>query len=50
MKRYEAKVEISSQLVKVEFETDGSPVKYLWDRYGMSSYIEYIEELKPVED
>lgn len=50
MKRYEAKVEINGQLEKVEFETDGSPVQYLWNRYGMSSYIEYIEELKPAED
>lgn len=48
--KYEASIELNHQLQKVEFETDGSPVQYLWDRYGMSCYIEYVKEIPAEEE
>lgn len=44
--KYEASIEINNELEKLEFKTDKNPVEYLWERYGMSSYIEYVKELK----
>ena len=46
MKKYEANIEINNELQLIEFETDSNPVEYLWQRYGMSSYIEFVNELK----
>lgn len=46
MKQYEASVMIDNELKKVEFETDGNQVEYLWQLYGMSTYIEYINEIE----
>lgn len=50
MKRYVALVEIAGILEKIEFETDDLPVKWLWNRFGMSCYIEDVREYEnPVE-
>lgn len=46
MKKYEANIEVNNELQLIEFETDLNPVEYLWQRYGMSSYIEFVNELK----
>lgn len=46
MKKYEANIEIDNELQLIEFETDLKPVEYLWQRYGMSSYIEFVNELE----
>lgn len=45
MKKYEANIEINNELQLIEFETDLKPIEYLWQRYGMSSYIEFVNEL-----
>lgn len=45
MKKYLASIELENQLEKVNFETEGSPVEYLWGRYGMDSYIEWIQDV-----
>lgn len=50
MKKYEANIEVNNELQLIEFETDLSPVEYLWQRYGMSSYIEFVHELKESEE
>lgn len=50
MKKYEANIEINNELQLIEFETDSNPVEYLWQRYGMSSYIEFVNELKESEE
>lgn len=46
MKKYEASVEINNELQLIEFETDLKPIEYLWQRYGMSSYIEFVNKLE----
>ena len=46
MKKYEANIEFDNELQLIEFETDLKPVEYLWQRYGMSSYIEFVNELE----
>lgn len=43
--RYQASIDVNGELEKVTFETDGNPIEYLWGRYGMASYIEYVEVL-----
>lgn len=45
MKKYRASIEIDNKLEKVEFETKENPVEYIWQRYGMDSFIESVEEL-----
>ena len=50
MKTYEANVEISGELQKYIFKTDGKPVEFLWQRFGMSSYIESLKEIKEVKE
>lgn len=45
MKKYEANIEINNELQLIEFETDLNPIEYLWQRYGMSSYIEFVNEV-----
>ena len=32
----------NNELTKVEFSTQGNPVEFIWDRYGMDTYIEFI--------
>lgn len=46
MKKYEANIEINNELQLIEFETDLKPIEYLWQRYGMSSYIEFVNKLE----
>lgn len=43
--KYEANIEINNELQLIEFETDLKPIEYLWQRYGMSSYIEFVNRL-----
>lgn len=50
MKKYEANIEINNELQLIEFETDLNPIEYLWQRYGMSSYIEFVNELEELEE
>lgn len=50
MKKYEANIEIDNELQLIEFETDLKPVEYLWQRYGMSSYIEFVNELEELNE
>ena len=40
--KYIAELELENVLETVEFETDGSPVEYLWQRYGMDTYIKEV--------
>lgn len=49
MKKYEANIEINNELQLIEFETDLKPIEYLWQRYGMSSYIEFVNKLEEPE-
>lgn len=44
--KYEANIEINNELQLIEFETDLKPIEYLWQRYGMSSYIEFVNKLE----
>lgn len=46
MNAYEAQIVISGELQTYRFETDGNPVEFLWERFGMSSYIESLKEIK----
>lgn len=41
-KEYITSIMQSNKLVKVEFSTQGSPVEFIWDRYGMDTYIEFV--------
>lgn len=45
MKYYEASIMIDNSLRVLKFKIKGNPIEYLWGRYGMDSYIEYIKEL-----
>ena len=44
-KRYLAYVIVNGELEEVEFVTDGDPIEHLWERYGMSSYIDDLAEV-----
>lgn len=44
MNRYIAEVEIDGKLEEVEFITNGNPLDYLWQRYGLSTYIASVQE------
>lgn len=44
-KKYLAHLIVSGGLEEVEFVTDGDPIEHLWQRYGMSSYIDDLEEV-----
>lgn len=46
MKKYVAYLQINNELTKIEFETDSNPVDFLWQRYGMSTYIERIIQVE----
>ena len=45
MKTYVAYIVLAEERIKVVFTTDILPVEYLWQRYGMSTYIESVVEL-----
>jgi hypothetical protein len=47
MTKYIAKIEIDGALVEVEIEASSpsDAIEKLWERYGMSSYIESVREL-----
>lgn len=44
-KEYKASVQLNNELTVVYFETKGNPIEHLWAQYGISTYIEYIEEI-----
>ena len=46
MMTYEARIAMSGELETYRFKTDGNPVEFLWERFGMSSYIESLKEIK----
>ena len=46
MKKYIATLMLENQLQEIEFSTDMQPVEYLWQHYGISTYIEKFEEVK----
>lgn len=50
MKKHIAYIELAGRRTKVEFETDILPIEFLWQRYGMSTYIESVEEVTEEED
>lgn len=45
MKRYIAYLLLDNFRTKIEFSTDIRPVEYLWQKYGMSTFIESLEEV-----
>ncbi|WFF72665.1 hypothetical protein [Proteiniclasticum sp. QWL-01] len=49
MRHYVAFLELDGVRTRVEFKTDIRPVEYLWQRYGMSTFIESVETT-PDED
>lgn len=50
MKQYVAYLILGEERKKLEFETDIQPVEFLWQRYGMSTYIESVAEVENEED
>lgn len=46
--KYEASIQINNKLTKINFElkNDENPIEYLWGRYGMDTYIEYLKEIE----
>ncbi len=46
MKKYKAQIELVGELTEVEFETADNPVEYLWQQYGISTYIARVEEVE----
>ena len=44
MTKYTAYLVLANERISVTFETDKNPVEYLWERYGMDTYIESVEE------
>lgn len=45
MIKYIAYLVLANERTAVEYETDKNPVEYLWERYGMDTYIESVEEV-----
>lgn len=45
MKSWEASVEVNGALEKLQFEAE-NPVEWIWQRYGMCCYIEYVKEVE----
>ena len=43
-KEYVAYLVIDNERTKVEFSTSIRPVEWLWQRYGMSTFIESVQE------
>lgn len=50
MKRYRASLVLDQELTVIEFETDIPPVEWLWQRYGMSTYIESLKEVEAIPE
>ena len=46
MKRWKAQINLGGKLTTVEFETDGKPVEYLWEKFGISTYISTLIEIE----
>lgn len=45
MKKYTANLILNNELTPIEFETDINAIEYLWQRYGMDTYIESLIEI-----
>lgn len=43
-KNYIAQIRQDGSLETIRYKTDEDPIRYLWDRYGMSTYIDSVEE------
>lgn len=43
-KNYVAQIRQDGSLETIRYKTDEDPIRYLWDRYGMSTYIDSVEE------
>lgn len=50
IKEYIASIELGGKLTKIEFKTDERPVEYLWERYGMDAYIEYVKDINSIKE
>lgn len=47
MKKYIAEIMLDNKLEKVEFECEaGEQVSWLWEQYGMSTYIATVTEVE----
>lgn len=44
MKKYRATLVLDNILTPVHFETEENAIEYLWQRYGMDTYIETLSE------
>ena len=44
MRSYIAHLDLAGELTEVKFETDILPVEWLWQRYGMSTFIADLTE------
>ena len=49
MKKYKAKIYLDDELQEVVFDTNDNPIEYLWARYGMDSFIEWLTEIAEPE-
>ena len=43
-KNYIAQISQDGSLKTIRYETDENPIGYIWNRYGMSTYIDSVEE------
>ena len=43
-KNYVAKIRQDGSLETISYKTDENPIRYIWNRYGMSTYIDSVEE------
>lgn len=50
MKKYKANIMIANELELIKFQTKENPIEHIWTRYGMDSYIEYIEQIEGFEE
>lgn len=50
MKHYIAYLILNNVRTKIEFSADINPIEYLWQRYGMSTFIESLEETPEPEE
>lgn len=46
MKKYKASISIENELKVIDFETKENPIEHLWGKYGMDSFIEWLEEVE----
>jgi hypothetical protein len=47
MVKYTAYLDLAGERTRVTFETDIQPVEFLWQRYGMSTFIESVTLVAP---